>query len=53
VNVIMERRERYPDRDLGWLLEAVQDLQGKAAFEDDCALLELAFEASGTIEMAA
>jgi sigma-B regulation protein RsbU (phosphoserine phosphatase) len=53
VNVIMEWRERYQDGDLQWVLEAIQDLHGKATFDDDCALMELAFNQAGEIEIAA
>jgi serine phosphatase RsbU (regulator of sigma subunit) len=53
VNVIMEWRERYEHGDLQWVLEAVQDLQGKATFDDDCALMELEFNEAGEIEIAA
>jgi serine phosphatase RsbU (regulator of sigma subunit) len=44
VNLIMDWREHHGGRELMFVLEAVQDLQGKPNFDDDCALIEFEFE---------
>jgi serine phosphatase RsbU (regulator of sigma subunit) len=43
VNVIMQWQTRREGRELTYVVEAIQDVQGKAAFDDDCALLEFEF----------
>ncbi len=52
-NIIMEWRDAPRGRPLACVMEAVQSLQGKAQFDDDCALIELTFEAGPTVESAA
>jgi sigma-B regulation protein RsbU (phosphoserine phosphatase) len=43
VNIIMEWRENHTDRDIMFLLETVQQIQGRSNFDDDCALVEIEF----------
>lgn len=52
-NIIMDWTEKYKDRSLDFVLETVQYLQGKANFDDDCALVEIQFNHSNAIEAAA
>jgi serine phosphatase RsbU (regulator of sigma subunit) len=43
VAILEDRRARSPDRVLATVLEAIQIVQGKEAFEDDCSILQLSF----------
>ena len=52
-NIIMDWTEKYKDRSLDFVLETVQYLQGKANFDDDCALVEIQFNHNIFIEAAA
>ena len=44
VDLLEERRTRSPERVLATVLEAVQGVQGKEAFEDDCSILQFTFK---------
>jgi serine phosphatase RsbU (regulator of sigma subunit) len=43
VAILEERRAHSPERVLTTVLEAVQIVQGKEAFEDDCSILQVSF----------
>ncbi|HEY1414294.1 MAG TPA: PP2C family protein-serine/threonine phosphatase [Caulobacteraceae bacterium] len=44
VAILEDRRARSPERVLATVLEAIQVVQGKEAFEDDCSILQLSFK---------
>jgi serine phosphatase RsbU (regulator of sigma subunit) len=53
VDIIREWRTLHDDRDLVYVLETVQGIQGKPNFDDDCALMELAFSPVRRVQIAA
>jgi sigma-B regulation protein RsbU (phosphoserine phosphatase) len=53
VNIIMDWRDRHSTKDLTFVLETVQSIQGKPNFEDDCALIEFEFRQASQNEEAA
>jgi serine phosphatase RsbU (regulator of sigma subunit) len=53
VNTIMHWLEYNNERDMEYLVEVMQNIQGKPAFDDDCALIELRFGEAREMEAAA
>jgi hypothetical protein len=53
VNVIMDWRDRHSTEELSFVVEAMQSIQGKPNFDDDCALIEFEFREASQIEEAA
>jgi sigma-B regulation protein RsbU (phosphoserine phosphatase) len=53
VDIIVGWRQTRPDRELINVLEAIQDIQGKPNFDDDCSLLELSFRPAGQVRLVA
>ncbi|HWD67781.1 MAG TPA: PP2C family protein-serine/threonine phosphatase [Caulobacteraceae bacterium] len=43
VEILADRRTRSPQRVLAAVLEAIQVVQGKEGFDDDCSILQLSF----------
>ncbi len=43
VEILEDRRARSPERVLSTVLEAIQIVQGKEAFDDDCSILQFSF----------
>jgi hypothetical protein len=53
IEIIVHWREGPPDRQLGEVLEVLQDIQGKPNFDDDCSLVELSFRSAGQVRLVA
>lgn len=53
VEIIVKWREGREDRRLDRVLEVLQDIQGKAEFDDDCSLMELSFRLLGHARLVA
>ena len=53
VGIIVNWRREHADLELGYLLETVQEIQGKTTFDDDCSLVEVSFRPSGQVRLVA
>jgi len=53
VDIIVGWRQTSPDGELVNVLEAIQDIQGRPNFDDDCSLLELSFRPAGQVRLVA
>jgi len=53
VGIIVNWRRQHPDRELGHVLETIQEIQGKLAFDDDCSLVEVSFRPTGQVRLVA
>lgn len=53
VNIILEWRENNTKENLLFVLQAMQSVQGRANFDDDCALVEVEFRRPQKLELVA